>query len=356
MSRSTRGDALLGASCPRPLDADRITLSHGAGAGASARLFEELLLPALDNPALASRHDGALLEPPELAGGRIAFTTDTFVVDPLVFPGGDIGSLAVHGTLNDLAMCGARPLALSCALVLEEGLPIERLRGLMASLGRAAHAAGVPIATGDTKVVERGKGDGLFVNTSGIGIVPAGREVGPARVRPGDAILVSGCVGRHGAAVLSVREGIAFESAIESDSAPLPDLVEALFAVGADVHCLRDPTRGGVGAVLHEIASAAGVEIELREASLPVDAAVASACELLGLDPLFLACEGRLLAFVPESESDAALASLRAHSLGRDAERIGRVSVGRPRVVVETRIGARRLLPFPAGDPLPRIC
>jgi hydrogenase expression/formation protein HypE len=356
MSQPPDPQALLTTSCPAPLEPDRVTLSHGAGAGASARLFDDLLWPAFANECLAVRHDGAVLDLPGLEGGRLAFTTDTFVVDPPVFPGGDIGALAVHGTLNDLAMCGARPLALSCGLVLEEGLPLARLRELVTSLGRAARAAGVPIATGDTKVVEHGKGDGLFVNTAGIGVVPAGRDLRPARVRAGDAILVSGSLGRHAVAVLSVREGIAFESAVQSDTAPLPELVEALLTAAPGVHCLRDPTRGGLGAALHEIAGVAGVELELCEAALPRDAAVISACELLGLDPLFLACEGRLVAFVPEPESAAALAALRAHPLGREAARIGRVLEGKPRVVVETRIGARRLLPLPAGDPLPRIC
>ncbi|MGH0030197.1 MAG: hydrogenase expression/formation protein HypE [Myxococcota bacterium] len=358
MTRRPDVDALLAPSCPSPsgdATADRVQLSHGAGAGATARLFDELLLPAFANPALAARHDGAVLDLPGGAG-RLAFTTDTFVVSPLAFPGGDIGALAVHGTLNDLAMCGARPLALSCGLVLEEGLPLERLRSVVTSLGRAAEAAGVPIVTGDTKVVEHGKGDGVFVNTAGVGVVPDGRALAPDRVRPGDAVLVSGDLARHGVAVLSVREGIAFESPVESDSAALPGLVEALLAAAPDVHCLRDPTRGGVGAVLHEIAAASGAEIELHEASLPLDPAVEAACELLGLDPLFLASEGRLLAFVPEARVDAALAALRAHPLGRGAARIGRVGEGPARVVVETRIGARRLLPLPAGEPLPRIC
>ncbi len=334
-------------------DRERVTLAHGAGAGATSRLFETLLWPRLANDALAPRHDGALLE----AGGvRLAFSTDGFVVAPLFFPGGDIGSLAVHGTLNDLAMCGAKPLALSCALVLEEGLPLATLERVVDSIAAAAREAGVPVATGDTKVVERGKGDGVFVTTSGVGLVPDDVALRPDRVRAGDAILVSGSIGRHGAAVLSVREGIAFESDLVSDSAWLGPLVAALLAAVPDAHCLRDPTRGGIGAVLHEIASGAWLEIEIDDGSIPVDAPVRAACELLGLDPLFLACEGRCVAFVAERDADRALAALRAHPLGRDAARIGRVQSGAPRVCVRTRMGGRRLLVLPAGDPLPRIC
>jgi hydrogenase expression/formation protein HypE len=345
---------LAAPACPAPVeDGERVTLAHGAGAGASARLFETLLWPRLANEALASRHDGALLE----AGGvRLAFTTDSFVVRPLAFPGGDIGSLAVHGTLNDLAMCGARPLALSCALVLEEGLPLATLARVLDSLGGAARAAGVPVATGDTKVVERGKGDGLYVNTAGVGVVPPGRVLRPDRVRAGDVVVVSGSIGCHGAAVLSVREGLSFESEIVSDSACLCDLTEELLEAAPDTRCLRDPTRGGLGAVLHEIAAGAAATVEIEEAALPVDPPVAAACELLGLDPLFLACEGRLVAFLAPGEADAALDALRRHPLGRGAVRLGTVRPGAARVVVRTRLGGHRLLVLPTGDPLPRIC
>jgi hydrogenase expression/formation protein HypE len=340
--------------CPVPSDdRERVTLAHGAGAGASARLFETLLWPRLGNAALAPRHDGAILA---AGDAKLAFTTDGFVVSPLVFPGGTIGSLAVHGTLNDLAMCGARPLALSCALVIEEGLPMATLERVIDSLAAAAREAGVPVATGDTKVVERGKGDGLFVTTTGVGVVEDGVALRPDRVRAGDAILVSGSIGRHGAAILSVREGIDFESDIVSDSAWLGPLVAALLEAVPDAHCLRDPTRGGVGAALHEIARGAALEVEIDDGPIPIDGPVRAACELLGLDPLFLACEGRCLAFVAERDADRALAALRAHPLGRDAVRIGRVLEGPARVCVRTRTGARRLLVLPAGDPLPRIC
>jgi hydrogenase expression/formation protein HypE len=340
-------------TCPRPTEGDLVTLAHGAGVGASARLFEEELWPRLANAALGERHDGAVFM---AEGARIAFTTDTFVVSPIFFPGGDIGSLAVHGTLNDLAMCGAHPLALSCALVLEEGLAFATLRRVVDSLATAARAANVPVVTGDTKVVERGKGDGVFINTTGLGLVPVGRDLRPARVAAGDAVVVSGPIGCHGAAVLSVREGLAFESQIVSDSAPLAELVERLLAVAPGTRCLRDPTRGGVGAVLHEIAAAAGAEIEVEETHIPVSEPVAAACELLGLDVLFLASEGRFVAFVPEPEADRAVATLREHPLGAGAARIGRVATGRPRVILRTRIGSRRLLDRPAGEPLPRIC
>jgi hydrogenase expression/formation protein HypE len=353
MSHTLDAARLSSPDCPIPIDADRVTLAHGAGAGASARLFEERLWPHLANPALAARHDGAVLE---LGGMRLAFTTDTFVVRPLEFPGGDIGSLAVHGTLNDLAMCGAHPLALSCALVLEEGLSLDTLTRIVRSLGAAASSAGVPVATGDTKVVERGKGDGLYVNTAGVGLVPHGRQVGPAQVRPGDVVLVSGALGAHGAAVLSVREGIAFESVIRSDSVYLGGLVERMLEVAPDLHCLRDPTRGGLGAALHEIAQVAGCEIELERDAIPVEEPVRAVCELLGLDPLFLASEGRCVAFAAESQADRVLEAMREHSLGRGAARIGRVTGTRPRVVLRTRMGSRRLLLLPVGEPLPRIC
>jgi hydrogenase expression/formation protein HypE len=296
-------------------------------------------------------------------GDRLAFTTDTYVVSPLEFPGGDIGSLAVHGTVNDLAMCGAQPLALSCALVLEEGLPLSTLERVIDSMAAAARAAGVSVVTGDTKGVERGKGDALFVNTAGVGLVPAGRDLRPARVQPGDRIVVSGSLARHGMAVLSQREGLAFESEITSDSAPLACLVDAMFAVAPDLHCLRDPTRGGLGAVLHEIAAVAGVEIELDEARLPIDPAVHAACELLGLDPIFLASEGRCVAFVPAALESALLATMRARPDAAGAVTVGEVvapGAGRRpvpgRVVIRTRIGGRRLLERPAGEPLPRIC
>ncbi len=340
-------------ACPVPTEDDRITLAHGAGAGASARLFADLLHPHFANSALDVGHDGAVLD---AQPGRLALTSDTFVVNPLEFPGGDIGSLAVHGTLNDLAMCGARPLALTCALVLEEGLLIATLERVVTSMGAAARSAGVPIVTGDTKVVERGKGDGIFVNTTGLGAVAAGIDLRPQRVAPGDLVIVSGSLAEHGIAVLSVRDGLGFECDVRSDSAPLHDLVAQMLDAVPEVHCLRDPTRGGLGALLFEIAGRAHAEITLDEEALPVAPAVRAACELLGLDPLFLASEGRCVAFVPEAHAARLIGALRAHPLGRGAVIIGRVAVGPSRVAVRTRLGGKRLLALPAGEPLPRIC
>ena len=346
-------------TCPVPFGPrDVVQLAHGGGGRAMQRLLETVFLPAFDNPALAARHDSAVVD----AGGvRLAFTTDAYVVHPRQFPGGDIGSLAVHGTVNDLAMAGARPCWLAAAFVIEEGLAIAELETVVASMREAAAAAGVTVVTGDTKVVDRGKGDGLFVTTAGVGVVPPGVDVRPARVRPGDAVLLSGDVGRHGIAVLSVREGLAFETPVASDCAPLAGLVAALVEAGIDLHCLRDPTRGGLAAALNEIARAAGAGIEVDEAAVPVTDGVAGACELLGLDPLYVACEGRLVAFVAPADAEPALAVLRAHPLGVGAAAIGRVAGSAAEapagsVTLVTRVGTRRLLDLLSGEQLPRIC
>lgn len=344
----------LDLACPRPLRPDTIQLAHGGGGRVMRDLLERLLLPAFANPALEARHDAALLPRP---GGRLAFTTDTFVVNPRTFPGGDIGELAVYGTVNDLAMGGATPLWLSCALVLEEGLPLAELEGVLASMARAAARCGVAIVTGDTKVVDRGHGDGLFINTAGIGVVPEGAAICPRAVRPGDAVILSGDVGRHGVAVLSVREHLAFETPVVSDCAPVHGLVAALQAGGLDLHCLRDPTRGGLASVLHEIATEAQVGLEVDEGEIPVHGAVAAACEILGLDPLYVACEGRMVAFLPGAQAERALELLRAQPGGAGAACIGRVGEG-PRGVVQlrTRLGTRRVLDLLSGEQLPRIC
>jgi hydrogenase expression/formation protein HypE len=347
----------LDLACPVPLRHDTVQLAHGGGGRAMHELLERLFLPAFTNPALAARHDSAALD---LGGARVAFTTDAYVVAPRVFPGGDIGGLAVHGTVNDLAMAGARPLFLSAAFILEEGLPLDELQRVVASMRGAASACGVVVVTGDTKVVDRGKADGVFITTAGLGLIPEGVHVAPARVQPGDAVILSGDVGRHGIAVLSVREGLAFERPVESDCAPLADLVAALLDGDGgriDVRCLRDPTRGGLASALNEIAGAAGAGVEIDEADVPVSDEVAGACELLGLDPLYVACEGRMLAFVPEPQADLALERLRRHPLGREAARIGKVTAADPGVVIlRTRLGSRRLLDMLSGEQLPRIC
>lgn len=343
-----------GPGCPVPLAGDVIQLAHGGGGRATWRLLHELVLPALGIDAGAPSHDAAELAVP--AGARLAFTTDASVVRPAVFPGGDLGRLAVFGAVNDLAAAGAHPLSLSLSLVLEEGLRFEALRRVLASIAEASRIAGVRVVTGDTKVVERGKGDGIYTSVSGIGVIAPGVDVGPRRIRPGDAVLVSGDVGRHGVAILSVREGLAFDG-IESDCAPVTGLLDALLAAGVELHCLRDPTRGGLSAALHELALDAGVAIALREADVPIDPRVLAACELLGLDPLAMACEGRLVAIVPEAHAARALAALRARPDGAAAAAIGRIEdAPAGRVVATTVLGTRRVLDFAAGEQLPRIC
>jgi hydrogenase expression/formation protein HypE len=344
-------------TCPLPLrDSPHILLGHGGGGKLSAELVEHLFLPAFRNEALNALGDSAVLPLPT-GGGRLAFTTDSFVVRPLFFPGGSIAELAINGTVNDLAMSGARPLYLSVGLILEEGLPLATLGEIVTRMAAAASAARVALVTGDTKVVERGHGDGCYINTSGIGLVPEGVDLGPSRARPGDAVLLSGPVGNHGMAVLSVREGLEFESPIQSDTAPLNGLVAALLESAPGTRALRDPTRGGVAATLNEIAARSGVGVALDEHALPVDSAVRSACELLGLDPLYVANEGKLLAIVPEEESEAALARMRRHPLGVGAVRVGVVTAEHPgMVVLRTGIGGTRVVALPVGEQLPRIC
>lgn len=343
-------------SCPAPSERmDTVQMAHGGGGRMTQRLIETLFMPALKSPALEMLHDGAVLSIPP---GRLAFSTDSYVIKPIFFPGGDIGSLAVHGTVNDLAMCGARPLHLSAGFILEEGLPLHDLRRVVASMGRAAAAAGVSVVTGDTKVVDRGKGDAIFINTAGIGVVPEGVDIDPRRARPGDVVLVSGEIAVHGIAIMSVRQGLQFETEMVSDSAPLHELVAlALRAAGGDLHVLRDPTRGGVASALNEIATAAGVSIELQEKSIPVNEAVEGACEILGFDPLYVANEGKCLAIVAPSRAAAVLESWRGHPLGRKAAIIGEVGPSPSgRLVLHTRIGARRIVDMLSGEQLPRIC
>jgi hydrogenase expression/formation protein HypE len=345
-----------GPVCPIPIsDYPTVTMAHGGGGRLTQMLVERMFLEAFRNPALEELHDGARID---LAGPRIAFSTDSFVVHPLFFPGGDIGSLAVHGTINDVAMCGARPVALSAGFVLEEGLPMQDLWRIARSMGDAARRAGVPIVTGDTKVVDRGKGDGVFINTSGIGVMLPGARVSPALARPGDAILVSGPVAVHGVAILSVREGLEFGTALASDSAPLHDLVARLIEVaGEAVHVLRDPTRGGLASALNEIAARSSVGVRLDEVALPMPEEVRGACEILGFDPLYVASEGMCVAIVDRESADRALDCLRGHALGREAAAVGRIVEDHPgRVVLESRVGGQRIVDMLSGEQLPRIC
>lgn len=342
--------------CPVPLPPGAtVLLGHGSGGALTQQLIRDLFVPALGgDPELARMGDAAVVPLPSGAG-RLAFTTDGFVVQPAFFPGSNIGELAVNGTVNDLAMMGASPLALSAALILEEGLPLEQLGGVIAAMAEACDRAGVRLVTGDTKVVERGAADGLYVTTSGIGLIPDGVEVGPERARPGDAILVSGPVGSHGVAVMSRRAGIDFDADVRSDTAPLTGLVRAMLAAG-DVRCLRDATRGGLASVLNELAQASGVSMTVTESAVPVLPPVKAACEMLGLDPLYVANEGVAVAVVAPEDADAVLEAARADPLGAQASVIGAVEA--PPVAVRARggLGATRPLIMLSGDQLPRIC
>jgi hydrogenase expression/formation protein HypE len=333
---------------------ERITLSHGAGGKSSHDLVEGIFLRKLRNPLLEPLADAALVG----AGGeQLALTTDSFVVKPLFFPGGDIGELAVHGTINDLAMSGARPLALSAGFIVEEGLPIADLERIAASMGTAADAAGVPVATGDTKVVERGKADGVYINTSGVGLIEHELALGPDAIAPGDKVLVSGPIGEHGMAVMIARGELELEVELASDTAPLHELVAILLGETDGVRCLRDPTRGGLGTVVCELALAAQVGITIEESEIPIRGEVSGACEILGIDPIYVANEGKLIVVVAPHSADAALAALRSHPLGREAAIIGSVIPEPPGLaVLETAFGGSRVVDMLAGDPLPRIC
>lgn len=333
---------------------ERILLDHGSGGKISHALTADLLLPLFANPILAELNDGAVFD---LDGLRLAFSTDTFTVEPLFFPGGDIGELAVNGTVNDIAMCGAEPLFLSLGLVIEEGFPMDDLRAILESIRRAAAEAGVQIVTGDTKVVPKGAADRIFINTSGIGRILPGANLSSRRAAPGDRVLLSGTVADHGMTILSRRQGLEFDTPIESDSAPLNGLVRSVLAAGDAVHVLRDPTRGGVGTALNEIAKSSGVGVAIHEDRIPVRDAVAGLCELLGFDPLYVANEGKLLAFVAPEAADAVLAAMRADPFGREARIIGEVVDRHPgQVVMTTRIGGERIVDMMAGEQLPRIC
>jgi hydrogenase expression/formation protein HypE len=329
-------------------------LGHGSGGKLTAELIRDVFLPAFRNPILAGMNDQAVVR---LNDSRVAFTTDSFVVKPLFFHGGDIGSLAVHGTVNDLAMGGAQPLFLSVAFIIEEGLSMSTLQRVVTSLGSAAQTAGVQVVTGDTKVVEKGSGDGLFINTTGLGLVPDGVNMSADQARPGDAVILSGSIGEHGIAILAEREGIEFDSPVESDSAALHTLVNDMLAVTKSIRCLRDPTRGGVSSALNEIADASQAGILLDERAIPIREEVRGACEMLGLDPLYVANEGKLVAIVGAEDADAVLDAMRSHPLGRNAQRIGTVTDTHPGwVSMRTVLGTTRIVDMLAGDQLPRIC
>lgn len=342
--------------CPAPLrDSPAIVMGHGGGGVLSGELVEHLFLPAYGEAAAdAQLGDSAIVE---VAGGRLAFSTDSYVVKPLFFPGGSIGDLAVNGTVNDIAMAGATPLVLSTAFIIEEGTQLAELGRVAEALGAAARKAGIKLVTGDTKVVDNGNGDGVFVNTAGIGVLADGVDIRPERASVGDAIIVSGEIGVHGVAVMSCREGLEFGTTVRSDSAPLHGLVADMISTGADIHVLRDPTRGGVAASLNEIARAAKVGVTVVERDLPIPQTVRDACGLLGLDPLYVANEGKLLAFVSSDDADRVLAAMHAHEYGRDARVIGRCTDEHPGMVVaRTGLGGTRVVDLPLGEQLPRIC
>lgn len=344
-----------GPACPVPLTAyARVLLAHGGGGKLTQQLIQSVFLPEFTNELLAPLHDGAVVT---LNGVRCAFTTDAYVVSPIVFPGGDIGDLAVNGTVNDLAMCGALPLYLSVSFIIEEGLPMEELRSVVHSMKTAAERARVLLVTGDTKVVDRGKGDKLFVTTAGLGVLRDGVAISPGRAAAGDVLVINGPVGMHGIAILSVREGLEFGGDVVSDTAPLGDLVRVMLEACPDTHVLRDPTRGGVASVLNEIAAAANVGMEIDERAIPVPESVRGACEILGLDPLYIANEGKVIAVIPEKDAPALLEAMRAHPLGRESAVFGRVVAEHPGIVLlQSGIGATRVLDMLSGEQLPRIC
>jgi len=342
-------------TCPIPIEQyPHVLMAHGGGGKLMHQLIERMFVSTFGNPLIEARHDGAVFD---VGNARLAFTTDSYVVRPLFFPGGDIGTLAINGTVNDLAMCGARPLYLSSAFILEEGLPMETLWRVVQSMRESADAAGVRLVTGDTKVVDRGKGDGIFINTAGVGVIEHDLHINPGQVRPGDAILINGDLGRHGIAIMAVREGLEFESAIESDCAPLADLVMDLIAAGVEIHCLRDLTRGGLASALVEIAEAGSVSIRIDESTIAVRGDVQGACEILGFDPLYLANEGRFVAFVAEADAELARSVINSHARGDDARVIGKVDDEFPgTVIMRSRIGANRVVDMFTGEQLPRIC
>ena len=333
---------------------DKISLDHGSGGKISHSLTTDLLLPVFNNPILADLHDGAIFE---INGQRLAFSTDSYTVDPIFFPGGNIGDLAINGTVNDISMCGARPLYLSVGLIIEEGFAVKDLEKIVKQMGLAAGKAGVTVVTGDTKVVPRGAVDKIFINTSGIGVIDAGVQVGSTQARDGDIIILSGTIADHGVTILTQREGLTFDSSVASDSAPLNQMVANMFIASKDIHVLRDPTRGGLGTALNEIAEKSAVGIRIYEEKIPLKNEVAGICELLGFDPLYLANEGKLMAFVAADAADAVLDAIRSSPFGKDAAVIGEVAPDHPgQVIMQTRIGGQRIVDMLTGEQLPRIC
>ncbi len=355
MSKSPDRDPFFGLQCPVPLsDYSQVLLAHGGGGKLSQQLIQELFVSSFSNPTLETLHDGALLK---VGKERLAFSTDSYVVHPIFFPGGTIGDLAVNGTVNDLAMCGAEPKYLSVGFIIEEGLPMEDLWKVVLSMKDTAEKAGVQLVTGDTKVVDRGKGDQLFINTSGIGVIDEGVDIHPRNAKPGDKILVNGGIAEHGIAIMSVREGLEFESPIVSDTAPLNGLVREMFAESKNIHVLRDPTRGGVASALNEIAGQADIGMMLDETVIPVSDPVRGACEILGLDPLYVANEGKLLAIVSPNDANRVLEKMRSHPLGKNSAIIGEVVADHPGVVVmRSSIHGTRIVDMMSGEQLPRIC
>ena len=336
------------------MKSDKILLDHGSGGKISHRLTTDILLPVFDNPILAELNDGAIFE---LNGMRLAFSTDSYTVDPIFFPGGNIGDLAINGTVNDIAMCGAQPLYLSVGLIIEEGFPVADLTAIVGEMGKAAERARITVVTGDTKVVPRGAVDKIFINTSGLGLIPPMVNIASHRARPGDRIILSGTIADHGITILTQREGLAFETGLTSDTAPLNGMVRQMLSASPNVHVLRDPTRGGVGTALNEIAEKSQVGIKIVEAQIPLKKEVAAACELLGFDPLYLANEGKLLAFVAPQDAEATLAAVKSDPFGKDAAVIGEVVEDHTgQVILETRIGGSRIVDMLAGEQLPRIC
>jgi len=354
-SKPSEVGAELALACPFPIqNYPNVLLAHGGGGKLMHQLISTMILPTFTNPMLDLQHDASVFE---VAGQRLALTTDSYVVRPIVFPGGDLGSLAVHGTVNDLAMTGARPLFLSAAFIIEEGLPMETLWQMVSSMSRAAQATGVQIITGDTKVVDKGKGDGLFINTAGVGLLEHGLKIAPQSIEAGDAILVNGDLGRHGMAIMAMREGLEFESTIESDSAPVANLVLALLREGIELHCMRDLTRGGLTSAMNEIAQSAKFTLQLEERLIPVREDVRAACEILGLDRFQVACEGRFALFVPERQAVHTLEFMKSDPHGAGACRIGVVTQERrSKVLLKSSIGAQRILDMSSGEQLPRIC